>query len=338
MDFRSRWYSPELGRFLSPDPAGYIDGPNLYQAFLGNPVNFSDPYGLCIGIDELDCLEVLESWGDRGATFDRAARFYGHYWEGAALAIPRLVGSLYQVVRHPIQTRDGIRRGADVLGEQIGENGVGAVAETAWEGVVNADPNSIAEVSGEVVGLFGTASYLKGVQAARAARLAVPAEATTAAVVGEAEASAAARGVALVKYDPAFAAAWLGRGPLFSHPEAIAAGRAEALQSALTPATRGRVTMGAAVVEDGSGMRRVVISTSEPRGYIRPTVRPAILPGERVIVGGGHAEVDIISAAGATGDTVIAVGAGRRVCTSCATAIESVGARVASPRRARGPR
>jgi hypothetical protein len=35
-----------LGRFLSPDPLGYVDGPNLYQAFLGNPVSVTDPYGL----------------------------------------------------------------------------------------------------------------------------------------------------------------------------------------------------------------------------------------------------------------------------------------------------
>jgi RHS repeat-associated protein len=44
-DFRARWYDPRLGRFLSPDPLGYVDSPNLYQAFLGNPVNVRDPMG-----------------------------------------------------------------------------------------------------------------------------------------------------------------------------------------------------------------------------------------------------------------------------------------------------
>jgi len=30
---------------LSHDPKGYIDGMNLYQAFAGNPVNYTDPWG-----------------------------------------------------------------------------------------------------------------------------------------------------------------------------------------------------------------------------------------------------------------------------------------------------
>ena len=43
--FRARYYHPELGRFLSPDPNGYEDSMNPNQSFLNNPVNFSDPYG-----------------------------------------------------------------------------------------------------------------------------------------------------------------------------------------------------------------------------------------------------------------------------------------------------
>lgn len=37
------------GTFISTDPLGYVDGPNLYQYGLNNPVNFSDPLGLCTG-------------------------------------------------------------------------------------------------------------------------------------------------------------------------------------------------------------------------------------------------------------------------------------------------
>ncbi len=44
--FRNRDYSPELGRFLQPDPMGYMDSPNPYQAFGNNPVNMTDPMGL----------------------------------------------------------------------------------------------------------------------------------------------------------------------------------------------------------------------------------------------------------------------------------------------------
>jgi hypothetical protein len=42
---KARYYSPELGRFLSRDPAGYVDGLNLYQYVRGNPATLTDPDG-----------------------------------------------------------------------------------------------------------------------------------------------------------------------------------------------------------------------------------------------------------------------------------------------------
>ena len=46
LHYRNRVYSPELGRFLQQDPAGYADGMNLYAYAGNNPLLFSDPYGL----------------------------------------------------------------------------------------------------------------------------------------------------------------------------------------------------------------------------------------------------------------------------------------------------
>lgn len=43
---RARDYEPSLGRFMQADPAGFVDGPNLYTYGRNNPVANSDPYGL----------------------------------------------------------------------------------------------------------------------------------------------------------------------------------------------------------------------------------------------------------------------------------------------------
>ena len=45
-NFRYRDYSPTLGRWMEQDPAGYVDGANVYQMELGNPVDGVDPFGL----------------------------------------------------------------------------------------------------------------------------------------------------------------------------------------------------------------------------------------------------------------------------------------------------
>jgi len=43
---RNRWYDPNSGRFTQQDPIGFAGGSNLYGYTGGDPVNFSDPFGL----------------------------------------------------------------------------------------------------------------------------------------------------------------------------------------------------------------------------------------------------------------------------------------------------
>ena len=41
-----RYYQPHLGRWLTPDPAGFTDGMNLYAFVHNDPLTHCDEYGL----------------------------------------------------------------------------------------------------------------------------------------------------------------------------------------------------------------------------------------------------------------------------------------------------
>lgn len=44
--FGRRYYSPDIGRWITTDPAGFKDGPNLYAYVAGSPLRYFDLYGL----------------------------------------------------------------------------------------------------------------------------------------------------------------------------------------------------------------------------------------------------------------------------------------------------
>src|SRR5512146_956422 len=64
--FRNRFYSPDLGRFISSDPLGMVDGPNTYGFCGGDPVNATDPMGTC--------------WETVGVSLASSARGIGRRW------------------------------------------------------------------------------------------------------------------------------------------------------------------------------------------------------------------------------------------------------------------
>jgi RHS repeat-associated protein len=60
MYMRNRYYDPATGRFTQEDPSGLAGGLNAYGFAAGDPVNYSDPFGLCPNLDQ--CLaEVLDA-------------------------------------------------------------------------------------------------------------------------------------------------------------------------------------------------------------------------------------------------------------------------------------
>jgi RHS repeat-associated protein len=44
--YRARYYDPKVGRFISEDPAGRANGPNLYAYVENSPVDLIDPTGM----------------------------------------------------------------------------------------------------------------------------------------------------------------------------------------------------------------------------------------------------------------------------------------------------
>jgi RHS repeat-associated protein len=63
--YRARYYSPQLGRFISEDPIGLGGGSNYYAYTEGNPITNADPSGLITSVDmacAMDpqfCLEIM---------------------------------------------------------------------------------------------------------------------------------------------------------------------------------------------------------------------------------------------------------------------------------------
>jgi hypothetical protein len=56
--YRARYYSPQLGRFISEDPAGIDAGTNIYSYVRGDAMDRRDPLGL------FDLSEAMVGFGD----------------------------------------------------------------------------------------------------------------------------------------------------------------------------------------------------------------------------------------------------------------------------------
>ena len=55
----ARYYAAWLARWVSCDPAGTVDGPNLYQYVKSNPINGTDATGLAEGEDGQEAASPL---------------------------------------------------------------------------------------------------------------------------------------------------------------------------------------------------------------------------------------------------------------------------------------
>jgi RHS repeat-associated protein len=79
---RHRYYDPNSGQFTQEDPIGLAGGLSAYGFANGDPVNYSDPFGLCPDPNKPWCSSpgyaILRFFGVSDATADKIGRiFYG---------------------------------------------------------------------------------------------------------------------------------------------------------------------------------------------------------------------------------------------------------------------
>ena len=73
--FEARYYDAFIGRFISRDPMGFIDGPNQYFYCMNNPLGYIDPFGL----NKRGLLWAWDGLADLAVSPARAT--YNHFFE-----------------------------------------------------------------------------------------------------------------------------------------------------------------------------------------------------------------------------------------------------------------
>jgi RHS repeat-associated protein len=78
--YRARAYSADIGRFMQQDPAGMVDGANMYAYVGNNPVNGMDPSGTCIAW----ALILAQAVKNKGLD-PQISKWRYHFWVGCEL-------------------------------------------------------------------------------------------------------------------------------------------------------------------------------------------------------------------------------------------------------------
>ena len=140
--YRARWYSPYMGRFLSPDPIGLEGGTHFYRFVENDPIDFVDPLGLehednCAGYgNSLSKVGGVASLLGEGATYAGLAATATVV--GAEAGVPlAIAGKITQGAGGVLQTVGALCQGkyasaaGNIVGALVGNRVSGAVSSVA---------------------------------------------------------------------------------------------------------------------------------------------------------------------------------------------------------------
>jgi RHS repeat-associated protein len=140
-DNRNRFYKPNIGRFLQPDPIGFAgDTANVYRYCANNPVNASDPFGLTYwyGLEGIGAPsrpgQFLKGLG--AFAFGNVSIFIG------AASSPTGIGTAFGVL--------AITSGVAEFGYGI-ENMVASYSDSPAAIAAAGDPKGIGEAAGRAI-------------------------------------------------------------------------------------------------------------------------------------------------------------------------------------------
>ncbi|MEI7836470.1 MAG: RHS repeat-associated core domain-containing protein, partial [Planctomycetota bacterium] len=118
---RNRMYHPTLGRWVQRDPAGYVDGANLYESGVSSPPNRGDPLGLSVifKASELAGIEsyIKASMGEGLSSYKIQHNFTPGYCTASKGTMPGWIpsgGIQAEIVaemvssQRPMQLKDGL--------------------------------------------------------------------------------------------------------------------------------------------------------------------------------------------------------------------------------------
>lgn len=264
---------------------------NLYQAFITNPVNFIDPFGLETD-DDID-------WFD--------------YWMAG------MAETGFKIINAFSSTKDKITNPLNIMkliasipelpgdvGRRMGEN----IRKSLDEGMdpIGAISLAFAKEGYELTPIEEVKTFLDpNASADERSQALIDFEIKMATYIAIAKSKSPVEMKAVPTNDP--------HSYVFS--------RIQELKKAIPKGARGRITMSVAVTEDEFGRRVILIGTSEPRGYLRTGI---VLQENEVIISGlKHAEQDIIDYATKSNLKIISIGATRNICPTCVKKIKPTG-------------